>query len=442
MQHQHAIERLLTLAADAGADAEIVLDCQQRFSLKAKKGELDEQSLSDTSVIGLRLYRDQRIGLAYSEAFDDQALQTLVQQALDSARYCQPDGAHQLLPLDHLLHSDDSLTQPGNGLSLDEGSALLLDTEQRLLQQPLIQSLPYNGLGQTSHQRLLVNSHGLHAQSHSRSLHLYAYALASNGQETAMEGQVVAGRQPHELDSDWLIEQVAKEAAAMLSGKSVASGRFDVLFSLPQLASLLDAFALAFSGKAAVDGINPWRQKIGQAVASPLLNLIDRPLESQGLGYQLFDAEGVACHNQGVLVNGELQGLLHNSFSAQKLGLNSSGHASRSAKGNLGISAHQWYLPPGTSSAQQLRQGQYLEITGLQGLHSGANAISGDFSFGASGYLCRDGERVQAVRGITLAGNFYQLLQQIAAIGDRSHWHPNRSCCLADVRFQGLQVAS
>ena len=82
-----------------------------------------------------------------------------------------------------------------------------------------------------------------------------------------------------------------------------------------------------------------------------------------------------------------------------------------------------------------------LELTDLTGLHSGANAISGNFSFGASGYLCKDGERIQAVRGITVAGNFYEMLNKISMIGNQQHWNEGRSALMPSIRFSDVAIS-
>ena len=77
----------------------------------------------------------------------------------------------------------------------------------------------------------------------------------------------------------------------------------------------------------------------------------------------------------------------------------------------------------------------------MAGLHSGANAISGDFSFRASGYLCGEGQRVQPVRGITVAGNFYKMLKRIVAIGDTQQWNLHKSMCLPAIRFANMAIS-
>jgi len=88
-----------------------------------------------------------------------------------------------------------------------------------------------------------------------------------------------------------------------------------------------------------------------------------------------------------------------------------------------------------------LHSGEYLKLTDLTGLHSGATAISGNFSFGASGYLCKDGERIQAVRGITVAGNFYEMLNKISMIGKQQYWNESRSALMPSIRFSDVAIS-
>jgi PmbA protein len=98
-------------------------------------------------------------------------------------------------------------------------------------------------------------------------------------------------------------------------------------------------------------------------------------------------------------------------------------------------------ISAGQDTEDHLFAGQTLEIIELQGLHSGTDPISGDFSLGANGFLHQDGQRVQAVRGITVAGNFYKMLNEIEAIGDQVH-SAHHGCFFSPlVRFASLQIA-
>ena len=137
---------------------------------------------------------------------------------------------------------------------------------------------------------------------------------------------------------------------------------------------------------------------------------------------------------------GILKTLLHNTATAQELNINTTGNGSRSTKSPLSVEPHQLCLARGMTTVSSLQAGQYLEITSLTGTHSGANSVSCDFSFGAAGYLCRNGVRQQPVRGITLAANFYELLHKIA-IGDDHRWDSDQQFLAPSVRLQGVCVA-
>ena len=98
-------------------------------------------------------------------------------------------------------------------------------------------------------------------------------------------------------------------------------------------------------------------------------------------------------------------------------------------------------IQAGNAKTEELQAGEYLEISDLTGLHSGANAISGNFSFGAAGFLCKDGERIQPVRQITVAGNFFEMLKQIRSIGGQQHWNWSRSCLMTSIRFSDVAIS-
>ena len=139
------------------------------------------------------------------------------------------------------------------------------------------------------------------------------------------------------------------------------------------------------------------RNRVGQLIADERLNISDSPHLIDGFGYTLFDSEGTKTATTSLIKEGYLQTLAHNSATAKHFGVKTTGHASRSPKSTLGINLHQLHIGEGNDSESTLYSGEYLLITDLAGLHSGANPISGQFSFGASGYLMTDGVRVRPV---------------------------------------------
>ena len=234
---------------------------------------------------------------------------------------------------------------------------------------------------------------------------------------------------------------MASTSLDLLDGKPIPSKHYDVIFDQECQVELFGVFSMVLSGKAAKEGINPWRKKLGEHVADSRLSLRDKPLLMDGFGYALFDDEGVATKDTDFIVDGKLSSMMHNSVTASYFGLTTTGHASRSARSTMGVGLHQLAMEAGSAAASEVYAGEYLEITSMAGLHSGANAISGDFSLGVSGFLCRDGQRVQPVRGITVAGNFYKMLNQIQCIGDRRFWNWQRTAWMPSIRFADLAIS-
>ena len=441
MTMQKKAERIFDHVVAAGAEADLIVNTDQSLSLKANQGELEQYEVSSTQIFGLRVLQGGKVGLAYSEDDSTASLQSMAEQALSNAQFSAPDANEQLLPNTAQLESDDALLYLADDSSTDEKIDFILALESDLMAKPLIKNVPYNGVSDSTSERYVFSTAGLVAHSRSRSYTANAYALAEKGDANAMEGKGQFARQFKQLDKEVLVEQIYTECAAMLDGKPVASKHYDVIFDRESQSSLFGVFSAVFSGKWAKEGINPWRDSLGKVVADERLQIFDNPLLQAGSSYKTFDAEGSQTQRNVLINNGVLETLLHNSVTARFYGVENTGNAVRGAKSALGVSMHQREVAAGDADTASLRAGEFIEVTQLSGLHSGANPISGDFSLGASGYLCRDGERIQAVRGITVAGNFYTMLNNIAAIGDTQYWNWSKSVLMPSIRFNALAIS-
>ncbi len=440
-------EKVLAKLADDGTEADLILDYKQSLSLKANQGQLEEQKITQLQQLGLRIVKDKKVGMAYTEATDADALDHLVSQALINAQYASEEPNEQVVNLSDLKQSgqantDDELLCPTEAVSLEEKIDFILDLEGRLLASEKIKAVPYNGLSENHRQRVICSTKGTLAQTRERSYSAYAYALAEAGEENAMAGQYSVDRKFHGLDSNTLSQEAARESLAMLDGKPISSGHYSVIFSTECFAQILSVFMLAMSGKAAKDQLSPWREKLGHPVTDSRLTLLDQPLNPAGLGFTLFDDEGVLAGDTALVKEGNFCTFLHNSMTANYFGVTTTGHAARGPKSALSVSSHQLAMLPGESNQKALYQGTILEVTDLSGLHSGANAITGDFSFGASGYLKENGETSQVVRGVTVAGNFYDmLLKQVGEIGDEAIWDWSKSAYMPKVSFLDMPIS-
>ncbi len=438
---QNHAEFIFNNVTDASAEADLIIDQQQSLSLKANQGDLEEYKVSSTQIFGLRVIKDGKEGIAYSEADDQASLQSMVEQALLNASFSAPDKHEKLLQNKSELSTDDALLCPEDDSSIDEKIELVLQLEGELLAKPKIKNVPYNGVSSSVQEQHVFSTAGLQAHDKQRSFSAYAYALAEDGDKNAMEGIGQLQRLQKDVDKQAIITDVYQNCMAMLDGKPIPSKHYDVVFDKECQNNLFSVFSAIFSGKWAKDGFNPWREKVGEIVADERLRVFDSPLLADGFAYQLFDAEGTATARTSLISDGCLQTLLHNSVTASHFGVATTGHATRNPKSPLSVHVHQLEIAAGTASDSVFYAGEYVEITDLNGLHSGANPISGDFSLGASGYLCQEGERIQAVRGITVAGNFYKMLNNIVDIADKQVWNWQKSAVMPAIRFADLAVS-
>ena len=434
-------EQVLDQVTRAGAAGDLIVDEGETLSLKARDGELEEYKVSSSRIFGLRVIKDGHVGTSYSEAVDPDALASMVGQALNNASFGKVESHETILPNSDQLQTDDALLCPQEQVSIEQKIEMALEIERSLGAKKKIKNVPYNGLQDTTSQRQIFSSAGLNALTRSRMYAAYAYALAEDGGNNAMQGSSQVSRLFSDLNAATVIDKTYDKCIGLLDGKPVPSKHYDVIFDTDCQVSVFRVFAMMFSGKAAKDGINPMREKIGSAIADSRLSVYDQPRNAEGFGYHLFDAEGTATEKTALIKAGNLQQMIHNSATASYFGTKTTGHASRGPRSTLGVNLHQVEIAKGAEDLAALHSGEYLELTDLTGLHSGANAISGDFSFGASGYLCKDGERIQAVRGITVAGNFYDMLNKISMIGNQQYWNEGRSALMPSIRFSDVAIS-
>jgi PmbA protein len=152
-------------------------------------------------------------------------------------------------------------------------------------------------------------------------------------------------------------------------------------------------------------------------VAAPNITIVDDGLRPGGFGSSPFDDEGVATRRTTVLREGVLESYLLNSYTARKLGLKTTGNASRGLAGNPGVGPGNFMLSPGVVSPEEIvrsvQNGFY--VTELMGF--GVNLVTGDYSRGAAGFWIENGEIGFPVSEVTIAGNLKQMLQDVEMIG-------------------------
>jgi PmbA protein len=212
-------------------------------------------------------------------------------------------------------------------------------------------------------------------------------------------------------------EEAARRTVRKLGAKSVATGTFPVIFDPDAARSILGMLA------GCIMGSSIWRKasylvgREGTQVASDLVTVLDDPLIPRAPGSRPYDGEGLASRKNLVVEKGILKTYLCDSYSARKLGRESTGSASRGGGAGVGCSTSNFILQPGTDSPESILKGtkRGLFVTDMMGF--GFNAVTGDFSRGASGFWIEDGELTFPVSEVTISLNVDELYKSIDAVG-------------------------
>ena len=267
----------------------------------------------------------------------------------------------------------------------------------------------------------IANSHGLDLENKVGTSIVYAAAVVKDNEESS-DAFKMAKYEKESFDSTAIANKATELALEKLGATGVESGKYNIVISGKQMRSLLSAFSPAFSAKNARMGLSLLAGKEGQTVASEIVTLTDDPMREGNDIVTPFDAEGVATYRKNVIENGVLKTLLHNLESATLAGVKSTGNASKAGySAPVGISPYSFCIEAGNYSFDELlgvcENGIY--ITELKGLHAGTNAVTGDFSLESAGFMIENGKKTKAVKSFTVAGNFFTLLKDVAALSNK-----------------------
>jgi PmbA protein len=258
--------------------------------------------------------------------------------------------------------------------------------------------------------------------------------LADDGEGDDAETQTgfgfSVGRSPLEFDLDKAAREASERATRLLGATKPASKRTTVVLDPMVTAQFLGVISSTLNGEAVVKGRSLFAERLGDEVAAPLVTLIDDPTNPMAYSSTDVDGEGLAARRNVLIQDGVLKQFVHNTYSARRAGTVSTGNATRGGfAGTPGVGCLAMSLMPGTRSQAELVSDidDGLLVQSVQGLHSGVNPVSGDFSTGAAGLLIVNGDVGAPVREFTIASTLQRMLLDIVEIGGDLDWLPMRS---------------
>lgn len=411
--------KLIEEAQNAGlAEYEIYFMESEGISTETLKGEISSFSSEVSGGISFRCIVNGHIGRAATELFTDSEMKALVERAINNAKYIENDDKAVIYAGAERYETPNLPPMP------HESAAELKNRSLELLESTMKQSEYMADSTQTGATRAkvrmeLINSHGLHLSNEVGASLSFVQAVVEKDGEAQYGIAVAKGITGDEVAD--MPRKATEEAESKIGAREIESGKYDVIIDGERMRSLLSAYCSVFSGRQANLGLSLLKGKEGEKIAAPCVTLVDDPLYEGSQMQTGFDGEGVATYRKNVIEDGVLNTLLYDIASADKVGKESTGNGQRGGYASaVGIAPYHFYIESGDCSEEELLQrlGDGIYITELKGLHAGANAVTGDFSIESFGYRVRNGKKCEAVRSFTIAGNFFELLNNIEALSD------------------------
>lgn len=414
------VDEVLAQAAP-GEDIEVVVGTGTTTSIRAYGGDVEALTVADTAGIGVRVLVDGRQGFASAGSLEADVVAEVLAEARDNMPFAQPDP-HVLLAEPDGVESPvgDLFDEAVATTPLDDKVAMALALEQQVREaDPRISGVRSASYGDRMSRSVVASTRGIRAAGRSTAASLGALALARDDGETQTGAGSSVGRGPGDLDVSEAAEDAVARATALLGATQPPSRSVTLVLEPRIAASILGIVGGMLSGERVLKGRTPFADRVGESIAVDGLTLIDDPTDLTSYGARRHDGEGLAARPNQLIDGGVLQGFLHNTSTASRAGTRTTASAVRGIRSTPGVGVHAPSVAPGDGSLDDLigDVSDGLFVHGLSGLHSGVNAVSGDFSVGASGILIRDGKLDAPVREITIASTLPKLLLDIVAIG-------------------------
>ncbi len=423
MKLENLATEVLEHARQQGATAgDVLIATGESFSAGVRLKEVEKVQQSQEKRMGVRLFVDQRSAITSTADFTRETLFSLVEETIALAKATEADEFSGLPTADMLakdlpnLDLYDSVTS----LSPEEKIALAREAETVALSvDPRITNSEGAEFSSGDHEVLYANSLGFSGRYRTSSYSLTVVPVAAQNGAMQRDYWYSSHRKFAQLESPAAIGQKAAERTLRrLGARRVKTQEAPIVFDPQMAASLLRHLAGAISGSALYRKTSFLLGKLGEKIAANGIGIDDDARIPSALGSKPFDGDGLPTRRTPVVEDGVLTSYLLDTYSARKLGMQSTGSASRSFSDAPSASTTNFFLKPGTTSPEEIirsvRSGLY--VTELSGF--GVNPITGDYSRGVVGMWIENGELTYPVEEITIAGNLLDMFKQIEVIGN------------------------
>lgn len=406
------VEEAVSLAVKGGADqVEASASMHAGLGVNVRLGEVETIEHERDRAISVTVYVGQSKGHASSADLQPGSVRDCVLKAIDIAKYTQQDTCNGLADADRLASEfpDLDLWHP-RAMDVEEAISRALECEAAGRADPRIKNS--EGASSSANVGLSVygNSNGFIGRSGGTRFGQSCVLIAGEGESMQRDYWYDSRRAFGDLED--VVKtglKAAERTIARLGASRIPTEKVPVLFAPEVARGLVGHFVSAISGGALYRNTSFLKDTLGTRIFPDWMTISERPFLLRAAGSTAYDGDGVATSDRDIVDEGELTGYVLSSYSARRLGLETTGNAG---------GVHNLLLTGNGQSMKSLLEdmGRGLLVTEVMG--QGVSMVTGDYSRGASGFWVENGEVVHPVEEVTIASNLKQMFKSIRAIGD------------------------
>lgn len=441
MNITEAVSCMCDLAKGEAEQFDVIASTSHSEGLSVFQGQVQNTEISDSVGVGIRVIKDGHPGYAHTERLTKESLQQTLKDALSHTAWTEKVDID--LPAPVSVPAGQPNYNPAlESLNLAKMKDFCIELEKATFAKSKeIQNIPYLGADMDCGSFVIANHKGAFYEVKSNSASAGVGAVACRDGVTKLGNYVKSGRDWDSFSIDELASRASTYATELFGAKKIEGGNIPVVISERVSARFLNLYESAFYAETMQKGLSRLAGKEGEMVASPAFSLWNDPRGEQFQHVTYVDSEGVPADRVKVIENGCFKSALYNLETAAKAGCESTGNGARAFGSKMTTAFHNVLVPAGEQGTGALLKmfPKCLLVVRLEG-NSGCNSVSGELSIGAHGFWCENGVIQHPVDGVTLSGNFFDIMKNIVAVGNE-YYNPFSSYLVPALAVSELAVS-
>lgn len=419
-----ATSYICDLAKGQAEQFDVIASTSHSEGLSVFQGQVQNTEISDSVGLGIRVIKDGHPGYAYTERLTKEALGQTLKDALCHTQWTESIDIQLPKPVE-MPEVYPNYNPALESLNLQQMKDFCIELEkQTFAKSSEIENIPYLGADMNSGCSVIANSEGVFYKGKSNSASVGAGAVASRGGVKKLGNFVQSGRDWNQFSIDEIASKTAEYATELFGAKKIEGGKIPVVFSERVSARIVGMYTSAFMAESMQKGQSRLAGKEGEKIAGEKFSIVNDP---QGDLFQhkfRCDSEGCVPKRIDVVKNGIFNQALYNLETASKAGCETTGNGARDFGSKMGTCFNNLLVPAGELTTAGLLKlfPKCLLVVRLEG-GSGCNAVSGELSMGAHGFWCENGVIQHPVDGVTLSGNFFDIIGNVVDVGNEYFNH-------------------